>query len=85
MAFALLFVGLVLVLTLEVRIMGMVDDLKATLARINEATNNIAADIRRLAERQQGPLTEAEAQEIKAEFEALAVRLEAVAAETPEA
>ena len=69
----------------EVETMALVDELKAELVKANDATNNIAADIVRLNERlAAGTLTEAEATEIRNELSALAVRLEGVAAVTPE-
>jgi uncharacterized coiled-coil DUF342 family protein len=66
---------------LEVLLMAS-EELKAVLARIDAATNNIAEDIRRIKEQIGTGMTSAEVAEVQAEAEALAVKLEALAADT---
>ena len=58
------------------------EELKAVLARIDAATNNIAEDIRRIKEQIGTGMTSEEVAEVQAEAEALAVKLEALAADT---
>lgn len=54
------------------------DAVRAAFGRIDTATNNIAADIRRLLDRPDVP------QDVKDQAESIATRLEEVAAEVPE-
>jgi hypothetical protein len=56
----------------------------AALAEINEATNNIAADIERLAGQIGSGLTADEEASVLAEFQGVANRLKSIADTTPE-
>jgi len=60
-------------------------DLNATLDRVNEATNNIAADIRTLVSQIGVGMTQAEVDALGARLLATADTLDAIAAETPDA
>ena len=64
--------------------MTKLDDLKSILTRVDDATNNIAADIRNLAAKIGTGLTDAEVTELQTALEAAAVKLEATAAVTPD-
>lgn len=70
-----------LVHQMEVVIMATAE-LKAVLARIDTATNNIAEDIRVLKEKILTGMTAAQVAEVQAEAEAVAVKLEGIAAST---
>lgn len=65
-------------------LMSKADDLKAQIARIDAATDNIAADVRNLTAQITTALTDAQVTEIQTGLEAVAVKLEATAAETPD-
>jgi len=65
-----------------VQLMTKADDANARLDRINDATNNIAADIRGL--KAQAGMTQAEADALNARLESTATALEAIAADTPD-
>jgi hypothetical protein len=56
-------------------------DVKAILKRMNDATNNIAEDVRRLKENSKPGMTEQEAADVQAEAEGIAARLETIAAD----
>ena len=56
------------------------EDFDAGFARINEATNNIAADIQALKDQIGTGMSQAEVDEVKAKLDAAATALEAVAA-----
>lgn len=62
----------------------IMEDIREQFRRINEATDNIAADIRRLSDRVTTDLSTADVAEIRAALGNTADTLEAVAAETPE-
>ena len=70
-----------LVHQMEVVIMATAE-LKAVLARIDTATNNIAEDIRLLKEKILTGMTAEQVAEVQAEAEAVAVKLEGIAAST---
>lgn len=59
-------------------------DINAKLDRVNDATNNIAADIRTLVGQIGTGMTQAEVDAVGARLEASATALEALAAETPD-
>ena len=61
-----------------------VDDIKALIAGINDSTNNIAADLERIAGGLAGGLTAGEADGVIAELQAAADKLKSVADTTPE-
>ena len=65
-------------------LMSAADDLKALGARIDAATNNIAADITAIKAKIGTGMTDAEVAEVKAGLDASAARLEALDAENPE-
>ena len=64
--------------------MSKMDELKAQLDRIDTATNNIANDIRTLSAKIGTGLSDADVTNLQTELEAAAVKLEGVAAQTPE-
>jgi len=64
--------------------MAKIDELKDILSRVDTATNNIADDIRRLSAQIGTGLTDAQVADLQALMEASAVKLEGVAAVTPE-
>jgi hypothetical protein len=64
--------------------MGLTE-LQASLARINDATNNIAADIAGLKALITTSMTPEQVAEVQAALDAAATRLEGIAAETPDA
>ena len=61
------------------QIMSNLTDLQAMLTRVNDATNNIAADIQALKDQIGTGMTQAEVDEIKAKLDAAATALEKVA------
>lgn len=66
-------------------IMANLQDFKDLLTRVDVATNNIAADLKALADKiAAGGLTEAEETEISEALKLAAEKLEAVAAVNPE-
>jgi ABC-type transporter Mla subunit MlaD len=66
---------------LEVLIMGVADEIKGKLARIEGAIGNLASDVRELVGRvpPEGGLTAAEAEDIRAEGERIATAAETAA------
>jgi predicted nucleic acid-binding Zn-ribbon protein len=60
------------------------DAINAQLAGINDATNNIAADLERLADQIKGGLTAAEADTVVASLQVAADKLKAIADINPE-
>lgn len=64
--------------------MSKLDDINALVAGINDSTNNIAADLERIAGGLSGGLTAAEADSVIAELQAAADKLKAVADINPE-
>lgn len=66
------------------QIMATLADLQAQLARIDAATDNIAADIRNLSAKIGTGLSDADVATLQAGLEAAAVKLEGVAAVTPD-
>lgn len=64
--------------------MAAAEQLRGMLAEINEATNNIAADIDRLLDQLEGGVSAADATALIAEFRPVVDQLKAVAAEIPE-
>src|ERR1044072_570033 len=60
------------------------DAIKAELSAINESTNNIAADLDRLAGQISGGLTAEEADSVVADLKATSDKLKAIAAINPE-
>jgi methyl-accepting chemotaxis protein len=60
------------------------DAIKAELSVINESTNNIAADLDRLAGQISGGLTAEEADSVVAELRTTSDQLKAIAAKNPE-
>ncbi len=69
-------------LTQNQRILMALADLKATLAKIDTATDNIAADITALKAAIKPGMTDAEVAEVQASLDASAARLESIAAST---
>lgn len=67
------------------RLLMNVADLNAKLDRVNDATNNIAADIRTLAGQIGTGMSQADVDAVGARLESSAAALEAIAAETPDA
>ncbi len=69
------------------RIMGKIDDLNAELAKINDTTNEIAADIDDLLKQAEGGVSESDAAAFQAKLSELSDRLKGVAAkhDTPPA
>jgi hypothetical protein len=64
----------------KIEIMGeKLDQIKEQLSGINDATNNIAADLERLAGQIAGGLSEAEADSVVAELKTTADKLKAIA------
>lgn len=69
----------------KLEIMGeKLDAIKAELSAINESTNNIAADLDRLAGQIAGGLTAEEADSVVADLKATSDKLKAIAAINPE-
>lgn len=69
----------------KIEIMGQkLDEILAQVSGINDATNNIAADLERLAEQITGGLTSAEADSVVAGLTAAADKLKAIADINPE-
>lgn len=69
----------------KLEIMGeKLDAIKAELSAINESTNNIAADLDRLADQITGGLTSAEADSVVSELKSTSEQLKAIAAKNPE-
>ena len=64
--------------------MSALTDLQAINARILAAADNIADDVRRLTEKIGTGMSEADVTTAKAEGEAIASKLEGIAAQTPE-
>jgi methyl-accepting chemotaxis protein len=60
------------------------DAIKAELSAINESTNNIAADLDRLAGQISGGLTAEEADSVVADLKSTSEQLKAIAAKNPE-
>ena len=60
------------------------DAINSVLAEINDSTNNIAADLDRLAGQISGGLTAAEADSVVAELKTTSDQLKAIAAKNPE-
>lgn len=67
------------------KIMAAVDDMRAELGAINEATNEIASDVEALINRvpESGGLSAADAQAIRGEMAAVKDKLKGVAAQYP--
>lgn len=61
-----------------------IDEILPILGEINEATNNIAADLDRLADQAEGGLTPEEATSVVTQLRSAADALKAVAARNPE-
>jgi archaellum component FlaC len=69
----------------KLEIMGeKLDAINSVLAEINDSTNNIAADLDRLAGQISGGLTAAEADSVVAELKTTSDQLKAIAAKNPE-
>jgi methyl-accepting chemotaxis protein len=69
----------------KIEIMGeKLDAIKAELAAINDSTNNIAADLDRLAAQIAGGLTAEEADSVVSQLTATSEQLKAIAAKNPE-
>lgn len=69
----------------KISIMGeKLDAIRAELSAINESTNNIAADLDRLAGQIAGGLTAEEADSVVAELRTTSDQLKAIAAKNPE-
>lgn len=66
------------------KIMATLEQFQTALADINDATNNIAADIERLAGQISGGMTADQEAEVLSQLQGAAERLRAVAATTPE-
>ncbi len=75
---------LFIILKQQFKIMSKLDDINALVAGINDSTNNIAADLERIAGGLSGGLTAAEADSVIAELQAAADKLKAVADINPE-
>ena len=70
----------------KIEIMGQkLDEIKAQLSDINDATNNIAADLDRLAGIINGGLSAEEADSVVADLKTTSEKLKAIAAINPEA
>jgi methyl-accepting chemotaxis protein len=73
-------------LTSKIEIMGeKLDQIKEQLSGINDATNNIAADLERLAGQISGGLSAEEADSVVADLKATTDKLKAIADINPEA
>jgi methyl-accepting chemotaxis protein len=69
----------------KIEIMGeKLDAINSALAEINDSTNNIAADLDRLAQQISGGLTAAEADSVVSELKTTSDQLKAIAAKNPE-
>jgi methyl-accepting chemotaxis protein len=69
----------------KIEIMGeKLDAIRAELSVINESTNNIAADLDRLAGQITGGLSAEEADSVVADLRATSEQLKAIAAKNPE-
>jgi len=66
------------------QLMAKADDIKALIGGINESTNNIAADLERIATNIAGGLTAEEADGVIADLQTAAAKLKAVADINPE-
>lgn len=64
--------------------MGAKEEIAEAFAKINVATNNIAADIQKLSEQISGGLSAEEAAGVAAQLSTVATQLEAIAAVTPD-
>jgi|SRR6185436_2491299 len=64
------------------RLLMAAADVKAALAKIDAATNDIAADIKGLKAKIGTGMTDAEVAEVQAEADRLATKLEGIAADT---
>jgi type IV pilus biogenesis protein CpaD/CtpE len=67
---------------MEGNIMGILEDFRDILVRIDAATNDIAEDIRRLKDQIGVGMTPEQELEVKNQLESAAVRLEGIAADT---
>lgn len=63
------------------QLMSAADDLKAGIAKIDSATNNIAADIQRLKDKITSSMSPADVADVKAQLDAAVSRLEGIAAD----
>jgi methyl-accepting chemotaxis protein len=61
-----------------------IEDINALLTEINDSTNNIAADLDRIADQAEGGLTADEADSVVTQLRAASDALKAVAARNPE-
>jgi methyl-accepting chemotaxis protein len=61
-----------------------IDDINALLGEINDSTNNIAADLDRIADQAEGGLTAGEAEDVVNQLRSASEALKAVAARNPE-
>lgn len=75
---------LLLITKNTISIMSKLDDINALVSGINDSTNNIAADLERIAGTLVGGLTSAEADSVVAELQTAADKLKAVADINPE-
>lgn len=72
-------------ITQKIETMGQkLDEIKEQLAGINDATNNIAADLDRLAGQISGGLSAEEADSVVADLKSTSDKLKAIAAINPE-
>lgn len=69
------------VLTQGERVMTAADDLKAGIAQINEATNNIASDIQRLKDKISSSMSAADVADVQGELTGAVSRLQGLAAD----
>jgi hypothetical protein len=67
------------------QIMADVNTMKAALASIDTATNNIAADIERIKGQISTGMTQADVDAVQAVLDSTVTKLEAIAASTPDA
>jgi methyl-accepting chemotaxis protein len=61
-----------------------IDDINALLSEINDSTNNIAADLDRIAQQAEGGLSAEEADGVVSQLRSASEALKAVAAKNPE-
>ncbi len=64
--------------------MAKIDDINTLLTEINDSTNNIAADLDRIAQQAEGGLSAQEAESVVTQLRSASDALKAVAARNPE-
>ncbi len=66
------------------KIMAKIDDINTLLTEINDSTNNIAADLDRIAQQAEGGLSAQEAESVVTQLRSASDALKAVADRNPE-